>query len=167
MSVFFIPLYVVDVILILDSKNFHMCLYELHSDLKRIVCFFVAIFLCCFNIAVSHRWRWLKRLMASRGLSPCSRILMHHFISFLVLSFLSNKYLNHDYYPISSSVSSLLFFFFVSFMPRAILPMSPPVLFIFFFSAYGIVCRIVTRCQILRINQLLYHGNPADLFCFN
>ena len=38
-SVFFIPLYVFDVIsfFILDSKNSYMCLYELHFDLKRTV----------------------------------------------------------------------------------------------------------------------------------
>lgn len=42
MSVSFIPLYVFDVIsfFILGSKNFYMCLYELHFDLKRIVFFF-------------------------------------------------------------------------------------------------------------------------------
>lgn len=44
MSVSFIPLYVFDVISfsILDSKNFYMCLYELHFDLKRTVFFFVS-----------------------------------------------------------------------------------------------------------------------------
>lgn len=75
-------LYVFDVIFILDFKIF-LCLYELHSDLKRIVLFRLPS--TVFNIAVSHRWRWLKRLVASRGLTPCSRILMHYFIVFLVL----------------------------------------------------------------------------------
>lgn len=97
---------------ILDSKNSYMCLYELHSDLKRIVFSSFFVFVCCFNIAVSHRWRWLKRLVASRGLTPCSR--HSHALFHSVSRFLCSCRTSTSIMIITPSHLLFLFLFFSS-----------------------------------------------------